>query len=89
MVEPSGEAKHQLKDKGYKKLFENKEMFVEFLQTFVQEEWVKDINKDDLVRVDKEYVLKDYRKKMNLPGFRPGMIPMTVVKKKYGVAVTI
>ncbi len=63
MAEPSGKVGHQIQDKGYKKLFQNKEMFLEFLKTFVQEDWVKDTNEDDLVRVDKEYVLQDYRKK--------------------------
>ncbi len=63
MAEPGGEANHQKQDKGYKKLFESKDMFLEFLQTFVKEDWVKDINEDDLIRVDKEYVLQDYRKK--------------------------
>ena len=28
--------------------------------------------------------LKSYRKQMNLPGFRPGAVPMSVVKKKVG-----
>ncbi len=41
--------------------------------------------KDYIEKVDT--VLKDYRKKMNMPGFRPGMVPMGVVKKMYGVAV--
>lgn len=31
--------------------------------------------------------LKDYRKNMTLPGFRPGNVPMTVVKKRVGKAV--
>lgn len=31
--------------------------------------------------------LNDYRKKANIPGFRPGKIPITVVKKKYGKAI--
>ena len=30
---------------------------------FLDEDWVKDIHEEDLVRVDKEYVLQDYRKK--------------------------
>ncbi len=32
-------------------------------------------------------ILSDYRKKMNMPGFRPGMVPMGMVKKMYGKAV--
>lgn len=31
--------------------------------------------------------LRDYRKKANIPGFRPGMIPVGLVKKMYGKAV--
>ena len=35
--------------------------------------------------VDKK--LKDYRKKAQMPGFRPGMVPMGLIKKQYGTAV--
>ena len=35
--------------------------------------------------VDKK--LKDYRKKAQMPGFRPGMVPMGLIKKQYGMAV--
>ena len=34
-----------------------------------------------------EKQLKNFRQKANFPGFRPGMVPMGLVKKQYGVAV--
>ena len=36
-------------------------------------------------KVDK--TLRDYRKKATIPGFRPGMVPTSLVKKMYGKAV--
>src|SRR4030043_943106 len=36
-----------------------------------------------------ENVLKDYRKKANIKGFRPGMVPIGVIRKMYGNAVKI
>ena len=36
-------------------------------------------------KVDK--TLRDFRKKANIPGFRPGMVPVGLVKKMYGKAV--
>lgn len=36
-----------------------------------------------------ENVLKDHRKKANIKGFRPGMVPIGLIKKMYGKAVKI
>ncbi len=36
-----------------------------------------------------EKVLKDYRKKANVKGFRPGMVPMGIIKKMHGKAVQL
>jgi len=38
-------------------------------------------------KVDK--ILRENQKKMNLPGFRPGKIPTSVVKKMYGKAILV
>ena len=47
-----------------------------------------DIAKDDY-RTTVEDILKDYRKKANIPGFRKGHVPMGLVKKQYGKAVLV
>ena len=44
-------------------------------------------NADYQGEVDK--TLKDYRKRANIPGFRPGLVPMGIIKRQYGTAVKV
>ncbi len=44
------------------------------------------VEEDDF-KNDVEKTLKDYRKKANMPGFRPGQVPMGIIKRQYGSAV--
>jgi trigger factor len=62
----------------------------------ITRENVDDLNivlKIDITKPDYEEkvenVLKDYRKKANIKGFRPGMVPIGLVRKMYGRAVQI
>ncbi len=47
-----------------------------------------EIKKDDYEPKVNE-VLRDYRRKANMPGFRPGKVPEGLVKKMYGKAVLV
>ena len=44
-------------------------------------------NADYQSEIDK--TLKDYRKRANIPGFRPGQAPMGMIKRQYGAAVKV
>jgi trigger factor len=47
-----------------------------------------EIKKDDYAE-SVEKVLRDYRKKANVKGFRPGMVPIGLIRKMYGKAVQL
>jgi trigger factor len=62
----------------------------------ITKENIDDLNATLKIQVNKvdyegdvEKVLRDYRKKANIKGFRPGMVPIGLIKKMYGRAVMI
>ena len=58
--------------------FENPDKINGLLTIVVEEEDYKN---------DVEKTLKDYRKKANFPGFRPGQAPMGMIKRQFGPSV--
>lgn len=54
---------HHPYDKAYKILLSNRAMFATLLHHFVPGDWVKKLDIDTLIRVDKSYVLSDYKEK--------------------------
>ncbi len=46
------------------------------------------VEKEDY-QAEVEKTLKDYRKRANVPGFRPGQTPMGMIKRQYGTAVKV
>lgn len=61
VIRERGETIYQPHDKGYKSLLSSKKVFLELLRSFVRRSWVSELDEQDLVRVDKSYVLDDYR----------------------------
>ncbi|WP_338824846.1 hypothetical protein MHOCP_04140 [Moorella humiferrea] len=51
---------HHPHDKGYRQLLSDKRVFLELLKTFVREKWVEAIDANDLILVNKSYVLQDF-----------------------------
>ena len=48
-------------DSGYKKLFSNRTIFRQLIETFVQEEWVNEIDFDQCETLDKSFVSDHYK----------------------------
>ena len=51
---------NNIHDKSYKTLFSNKEIFLNLIQDFTDHAWSKSIYPENLILVDKSYILSDY-----------------------------
>jgi trigger factor len=67
---------------------------INFLQMNITKKEINDVNAVITLKVEKtdyeervKRVLNDYRKKANVPGFRPGKVPNSLINKMYGKAV--
>ncbi|MFA5537511.1 MAG: Rpn family recombination-promoting nuclease/putative transposase, partial [Bacillota bacterium] len=54
---------HNRHDKGYKYLLSSKTTFIQLLQTFTKLEWTENIKEEDILLVDKSFILQDFRDK--------------------------
>lgn len=50
-------------DAGYKFLFESKKIFLQMLRSFVRQGWVEYIDESSIVRLDKSFILQDFKRK--------------------------
>ena len=54
---------HHPYDKAYKTLLSNRTIFATLLHHFIPGDWSKKLDAENLIRVDKSYVLSDYKEK--------------------------
>lgn len=51
---------HHIHDKSYRAFFENKEIFLELLQTFIKESWTELIDLSSLEEIKSHFILRDF-----------------------------
>ena len=51
---------HHIHDKTYRSFFENKEIFLQLLQSFVKETWTTKLHKEQLTEDKSHYILRDF-----------------------------
>ena len=53
-------AMNNIHDRSYKDLYSNKVVFLDLVKEMLKAPWAKDLKEENLVLVDKEYILSDY-----------------------------
>ena len=53
-------ALNNIHDRSYKDLYSHKEVFLDLVKEMLKAPWAKDLKEENLVLVDKEYILSDY-----------------------------
>jgi predicted transposase/invertase (TIGR01784 family) len=62
-AETGYDAPNNKHDKGYKYLLSVKKVFIELLRSFVKQDWVDSIDENNVVKVDKSFILPDFKNK--------------------------
>ncbi|EGD50586.1 hypothetical protein TheetDRAFT_2602 [Thermoanaerobacter ethanolicus JW 200] len=50
-------------DKGYKYLLSHKKVFIQLLRSFVKKDWVNEIDESSVMRINKSFILQDFKNK--------------------------
>lgn len=50
-------------DIGYKYLLSSKRIFIQLLRSFVHQGWVRDMDEETIMRLDKSFILQDFQGK--------------------------
>ncbi|WP_341414366.1 Rpn family recombination-promoting nuclease/putative transposase [Paenibacillus filicis] len=63
MTQEQPDSIHHKHDKAFKLLLSSKRVFVELIQSFVDQGWVTQVDEKHLTKMDKSYILQDFREK--------------------------
>jgi len=56
---------HQFQDRGYRRLFKNKGIFRQLLETFVSQDWVKELDFSTCETLDKSFIAENYKESIS------------------------
>jgi len=56
---------HQFQDRGYRRLFKNKGIFRQLLETFVSQDWVRELDFSTCETLDKSFIAENYKESIS------------------------